>query len=47
MGLVVVVALAVLLLAASTASAQSWGERRTASIRYLQNRSGVESFAFR
>ncbi|MGH3028791.1 MAG: serine hydrolase, partial [Gaiellaceae bacterium] len=46
MGLVVVVALAVLLLAASTASAQSWGERRTAAIRYLQNRSGVESFAF-
>jgi beta-lactamase class A len=46
MGLVVVVALAVLLLAVSTASAQSWGERRTAAIRYLQNRSGVESFAF-
>lgn len=42
----VVVAFAVLLVTASTVSAQSWGERRTAAIRYLQNRSGVESFAF-
>jgi beta-lactamase class A len=42
----VALALAVLLLAATTASAQSWGERRTSAIRYLQTRSGVESFAF-
>jgi Beta-lactamase enzyme family len=42
----VLLALAVLLSAASVAAAQSWGERRTSAIRYLQTRSGVESFAF-
>ena len=36
----------VLLLAATTASAQSWSERRASAVRYLQTRSGVESFAF-
>jgi Beta-lactamase enzyme family len=43
---VAVLAVVVLLLAATTASAQSWSERRTSAIRYLQTRSGVESFAF-
>jgi hypothetical protein len=42
----VVLALVVLLLAATTASAQSWSERRASAVRYIQNRSGVESFAF-
>src|SRR5687767_13785463 len=42
----IVLALVVLLLAATTASAQSWSERRTSAVHYLQTRSGVESFAF-
>jgi hypothetical protein len=39
------VAAVLVLTAPSAANATSWGERRTAAIRYLENRSGVESFA--